>query len=105
MIRSIMLLAAVLSVFVLLGAAGAGEQNKSGPIKSVDAQARSFVLELPARPLTFSTNDKTAFTLDGKKSTFEAAIKAGRRASVRYERKDADTRVAVKVEATGSAEK
>jgi len=77
-------------------------QTKSGAIKSVDATAKSFVLDLPARPLTFSTDDKTAFTLDGKESTFAAAIKEGATAAVTYTRAG-DVRTATKVEVTTAA--
>ena len=105
MIRSVALFSVALLAFVMLGAASASEMNKSGPIKSVDAKAKSFVLDLPARPLTFSTNDKTTFTLDGKKSTFDAAMKIGRKATVTYERKDANLRVASKVEVTSATDK
>ncbi len=76
-------------------------QSKSGKIKSVDAKAKTFVLDLAARPLTFTVNDKTVITLDGKESTFEAAIKAEMKAAVSYTR-SGDDRIATKVEVTSA---
>jgi len=76
---------------------GAG-QAKTGTVKSVDAKAKTFVLDLPTRPLTMTVNDKTVITLDGKASTFEAAIKVGAKVSVAYT-KDGDNRIATKIEA------
>jgi hypothetical protein len=75
----------------------AGANNKEGTIKSVDAKAKTFVLDLPNRPLTFTVNDKTTITLDDKASTFDAAIKPDLRATVAYTRSGED-RIATKVE-------
>lgn len=78
--------------------------QKTGVIKSVDAKASTFVLTLPARPLTFTVDDKTVITLDGKASTFEAAIKSEFKASVTYTRSGQD-RIASKVDVTAAAAK
>ncbi len=97
-----------LSLLVSFGVALAAEksagQNKEGAIKSVDAKAKTFVLDLKARPLTFTVNDKTVITLDGKDSTFESAIKPHLKASVTYTR-SGDDRIATKVEVTSPKEK
>ncbi len=71
--------------------------TKTGPIKSVDAAAKTFEVTLPARPLTFTVTDKTVIMLDGKESTFDAAIKPERQVTVTYA-KVGDNRVASKVE-------
>ena len=92
-----MLALAFLNASIALAADG---QVKDGTIKSVDAQAKTFVLTREPSPMTFTVNDKTVFTLDGKESTFEAAIKADRKASVTYVRGDAQTRTASKVQVT-----
>lgn len=88
---------ALLTVAVPSFAADASRQPKTGPIKAVDAKAKTFEVTLPARPLTFTCNDKTTITLDGKASTFEEAIKVERKATVTYQ-KEGDARVASKVE-------
>ncbi len=72
---------------------------KTGVIKSVDAAAKTFVVTLPARPLTFKVDDKTIITLDGKASTFDAAIKPDLKAAVTYSKVGED-RVASKVDVT-----
>jgi hypothetical protein len=79
-------------------------QGKTGVIASVDAKASTFVLTLPARPLTFTVDSKTAITLDGKASTFEAAIKPELTATVTYSKVGED-RLASKVEVKSAAEK
>jgi hypothetical protein len=76
---------------------------KTGTIKSFDAKAKTFVLDREPRPMTMTVNDKTVITLDGKASTFEAAIKVDAKVSVTYTR-SGDDRIASKVEVT-SAEK
>lgn len=91
---------ALISSSSTLAAEGA---TKTGVIKSVDAQAKTFVVTLPARPLTFTVNDKTVITLDEKESTFDAAIKADRKAAVTYARVG-DDRVASKVAVTSVKE-
>jgi hypothetical protein len=77
---------------------------KAGVIKSVDAKAKTFVLEREPRALTFTVNEKTVITLDGKESTFEAAIKPDLKASVTYT-KSGEDRVATKVAVTSKAVK
>lgn len=79
-------------------------QGKTGTIASVDAKAGTFVLTLPARPLTFKVDSKTEITLDGKASTFEAAIKVNLKATVIYAKVGED-RVASKVEVKTATEK
>jgi hypothetical protein len=79
-------------------------QTKTGVIKSVDAKAKTFVVERKARPLTFTVDDKTAITLDGQASTFDAAIKPKLKAAVTYV-KDGETRLASKVEVTSGEAK
>ena len=74
-------------------------QAKTGAIASVDAKAGTFVLTLPARPLTFKVDSKTVITLDGKASTFEAAIKPELKATVTYSKVGED-RLASKVDVT-----
>ena len=72
---------------VLLSASfaqAADGQMKAGTIKSVDLQAKSFVLSREPSPMTFSVTDKTVVTLDGKESTLEAAMKLDLKASVTY---------------------
>jgi hypothetical protein len=71
-------------------------QTKTGTIKSVDAAAKTFVLTRDPAPLTFTVDDKTTFTLDGKDSTFAAAVKADLAVTVTYTR-NGDTRLATKV--------
>ncbi len=77
----------------------AAGQAKTGAIASVDAQASTFTLTLPARPLTFKVDSKTVITLDGKASTFEAAIKPELKATVTYSKVGED-RLASKVDVT-----
>jgi hypothetical protein len=89
---------------VSLVAAENDAATKTGTIKSVDAKAKSFVLDLPARPLTFMVNDKSVITLDGKASAFDAAIKTGAKAAVTYTRSGED-RVVSKVDVTSPAAK
>ncbi len=90
--------------FVAWSAEAADGQTKSGVIKSVDVKASSFEVTLPARPLTFKVNDKTVITLDGKASTFEAAVKPDLKVAVTYS-KSGDDRLASKIEVTSVAEK
>ena len=78
-----------------------GGPAKTGAIKSVDAKAKSFVCDLPARPLTIVVKETTKITLDGKESTFDDAIKAGNKATVTYSKVGED-RVASKVEVTAA---
>ena len=58
-------------------------QTKKGTILSVDAKAKSFVM-MVARELMFTGTDKTTYTLDGKESTFDEAVKVDRKATVTY---------------------
>jgi hypothetical protein len=100
---------AALSLCVCFAAAAiaadpAPGQTKTGPIKSVDSKAHTFVVTLPARPLTFKVDDKTAITLDDKASTFEKAIVPDNTVTVTYTRTGED-RLATKVEAKSAAAK
>ena len=79
-------------------------QTKMGVIKSVDPKTNTFVVNFPARPLTIKVDDKTVITLDGKPSTFTAAIKPDLNASVTYT-KIGEDRVASKVDVTSPQEK
>ncbi len=60
------------------------ELTKTGKVKAVDAQAKTFVVDLPARPLTFTVTDKTTFTMNGKASRFEEVVKVDRMVTVKY---------------------
>ncbi len=103
MVRAIRIAAfCLLAACATMRLAADAEQTKSGTIKSVDATAKSFVLDLAARPLTFGTDEKTTITLDGKALTFAAAIKAAATATVTYTRAG-DVRTATKVEVTTAA--
>ncbi|MCX5682133.1 MAG: hypothetical protein NT049_00390, partial [Planctomycetota bacterium] len=82
---------------------GAG-MAKTGTVKSVDPKAKTFVLDREPRPMTMTVNDKTVITLDGKASTFEAAVKEGAKVSVTYA-KSGEDRVASKVEVTAAEKK
>ncbi len=59
-----------------------------GVIKSVDLEARSFVLAIGSddaiRDLTVKVSDKTAFTLNGQESSMERALAAGHKAKVTH---------------------
>jgi hypothetical protein len=103
MSRIVSVLSLSLLLCLAVYAQGAEGQSKKGPIKSVDAQAKTFVLALEARPLTFTFNDKTVVTLDGKESTAADAIKKGNIANVTYTR-EGNTRTATKVEVTKGKE-
>ncbi len=89
----------LLGIFAAIAiAAEGGAMTKDGTIKSADAKAKTFVLEREGfRPLTLKVDEKTEITLDGKASTFDAAIKPDRKVSVTYAKKG-DDRVASKVE-------
>ena len=78
--------------------------TKTGTVKSVDAKAKTFVLDREPRPMTMTVNDKTVITLDGKASTFEAAVKVDAKVSVTYA-KSGEDRVASKVEVTAAEKK
>ena len=72
-------LAAVLALALIsssstLAAEGA---TKTGVIKSADAKAKTFVVTFPARPLTFTVNDKTVIKLDDKESHLRGRDQAG----------------------------
>lgn len=70
---------------------------KTGAIQAVDANAKSFEVTLPPRPLTFACNGETEITLDGKASTFDEAITVDRNATVTYHKEGEEVRVASKV--------
>ena len=90
----------LLGFFATAALAAAGDNSKTGTIKSVDATAKTFVLAVTGgRDLTFTVNDKTAITLDGKDSTLDAAVKADNAATVNYTRSGQD-RIATKVTVT-----
>ncbi len=74
-----------------------GELTKTGKVKAVDAKAKTFVVDLPARPLTFTVTDKTTFAIDGKASKFEDVVKVDRQVTVKYLRQE-EKRLATKVE-------
>ncbi len=77
------------------------ELTKTGRVKAVDGKAKTFVVDLPARPLTFTVTDKTTFAIDGKTSKFEDLVKVGRKVTVKYlhqEEKRLATKVEVKTE-------
>ncbi len=96
---SLTLLAAILALS--LGGASsalAADNSKTGEVKTVDAKAQTFEVTLPARPLTFKVDDKTVIALDGKESTFDAAIKPERQVTVTYTKAGDEDRVASKVE-------
>lgn len=82
-------------------AAATAGQAKTGAIASVDAKASTFVVNFPARPLTIKVDSKTVITLDGKASTFEAAIKPELKATVTYSKVGED-RLASKVDVTSA---
>jgi hypothetical protein len=89
-----------LGLFAASAVAAPGDNSKSGTIKSVDAKAKTFVLAVTGgRDLTFTVNDKTVVKLDGKDSSFDAAIKADQKATVQYTRSGND-RIASTVEVT-----
>ena len=79
-------------------------QAKTGTVKSVDAKAKTFVLDRDPRPVTITVNEKTVITLDGKASTFDAAIKADAKVSVTYA-KTGEDRIASKIEVTAGEKK
>lgn len=97
---SLTLVAAVLALVLVSvsNALAADGMTKTGEIKAVDAKAKTFEVTLPARPLTFKVTDKTVITLDGKESTFDAAIKPERKVTVTYTKAGDEDRVASKVE-------
>ncbi len=96
---------AVLGCFVFsVWAAESDVGTKTGVIKSADAQAKTFVLTIPPKPITFSVDDKTTFTLDGKASTFEAAVTPEATAIVGYN-KTGDEWLATKVDVTAATPK
>jgi hypothetical protein len=97
------LVCGILGSQALLAADSSASAVKAGTVKSVDAKAKTFVLDREPRPMTMTVNDKTVITLDGKASTFEAAIKVDAKVSVTYA-KSGEDRIASKVEVT-SAEK
>jgi general stress protein 26 len=74
--------------------------SKTGPITSIDEKARTFVVDLPARPLTFTMTDATIYKLDGKDAKMADVVKVGAKVTVAYTRDGDTTRMATKVEAT-----
>jgi ABC-type Fe3+-hydroxamate transport system substrate-binding protein len=96
----------LLGLCVTAAVAATAESAKSGTIKSVDANAKTFVLAVTGgRDLTFTVNDKTVITLNAKDSNFVAAIKADSKATVNYTRAGEKDRVATKVEVTAAEAK
>ena len=92
-------LSAFIALALALVALAADPQTKTGVVKSVDVKAKTLVVKLTPRDLTFTVTDTTTFTLDGKPSTLEEAVKEGFKVSVTYTR-EGDTRMATKVETT-----
>ena len=68
-----------------------------GSIKSVDPSKKSFTLHAKDGDMEIQVTDSTAYTLDGKASTFQDAVKAGRTAVVNHTNKTAS-----KVDVTSS---
>jgi len=95
-------LALFLMVSFTATAFAAEGQTKTGVIESVDAKTSTFVVTLPARPLMFKVDEKTVITLDGKASTFDAAIKVDLKVAVTYA-KSGEDRLASKVDVTSAA--
>ena len=91
----VVVLAACLAAVAWAADTQPAPQTKTGTIKSVDADAKTFVLTRDPQPMTFTVDDKTVFTLNGKESTFKA-VKADLAATVTYTR-SGDTRTATKV--------
>lgn len=60
----------------------------AGAIKSVDAEAKSFVLTVKdgedGKDVTLKVDDKTKYWLDGKEATLDEALKAGATARVAH---------------------
>lgn len=100
MFRILLVLCAALVVSfatVALAADGdaASAQTRTGTIESVDAKAKTFELAT-VRSITVTVDSKTTFTLDGKTSTFEEAVKPESRATVTFT-KTGEDRLATKV--------
>lgn len=94
--KSLFVLSAVLALPITFNAIALdtpsvtwGETKTSeGTVKSVDTKANSFVLAMglgkDAKEITVKVNGDTKYTLDGKSSTMEAALKAGNKAKVKH---------------------
>lgn len=81
-------------------AAEAATEVVRGEIERVSPDDKEFTLRVAEEPealdatsITFKVNDTTQYTLDGKRSTMEEAMKVDRRATVAHEEK-----VAIKVD-------
>ena len=74
------------SVVLASPAAKAAEaKTAEGTVKSADAKAMSFVLTgADKKDITIKVTKDTKYTLDGKDSTMEAALKAGNTAKVTH---------------------
>ena len=57
----------------------------SGVIMSTDVANNSFVLSSEGKSITVKVNDKTEYILDGKKSTRDATLKVGAKATVTHD--------------------
>ena len=68
-----------------------------GSIKSVDSGKKSFVIHTKDSDIEIQVTDTTVYTLNGKASTFQDAVMAGRIAVVSH-----TSKVAAKVDVTSS---
>ena len=78
-------------------------QTKDGIVKSIDAKAKTFVLQRDPRPLTFKFTDATTYTIDGKEAKMDDSLKVDAKVVVTYTR-DGEERTATKVEVTTKKE-
>ena len=58
--------------------------SSSGTIKSVDMKAKSFVVTVQGKDVSFKFDDKTTYRLDGNASTRDRVLVAGKKATVTY---------------------
>src|SRR5690349_1491442 len=72
-------------------------QTSEGSIKSVDSAKKSFVIHTKDADVEIQITDSTVYTLNGKPSTFQDAVMAGRTAVVTH-----TSKVANKVEVVSS---
>jgi hypothetical protein len=86
--------------FSTLSMAKDDANSKTGPIKSIDEKTHTFVVDLPARPLTFTMTDATVYKLDGKDAKMADVVKVGAKVTVTYTREGDEKRTATKVEVT-----
>jgi hypothetical protein len=60
-------------------------ETVSGVIMSTDFPNNSFVISSEGKSVTVRINDKTEYLLDGQKSTRDATLKVGAKASVTHD--------------------